>query len=1463
MAPGRKRGANKAKAKSQLKLGDLVLAKVKGFPAWPAKVSSPEDWEKAPDPKKYFVQFFGTEEIAFVAPVDIQVFTSELMKKLSARCEGKTKRFARAVEEISTAFQELHKNKSSGANGCEAPSVDGIDEDEIEVEVNDDAGPEGPKGKTCDEEGNLSSKLKHCSHKKSQVDYEDIKATLSSDANNDNTSPAMSADKKIKISSVEHPVVSSTTCLADSYVKDEISGGVAEDINCRNNLGNSEKALINGQRSKTVTTEVRRKPEGSGGYFLSKNCKTLKDEGKNASGGNATDSGFRIGKQAKDTVEAKKGLRSPGNLQEDVSDHAVEIFDKKKRDQSLVTITETSHPAKKLKHVGIGGDASEDSPSSKIIDDKAFKQSTSHGKREILLALEAQTGKEKSDGSAQLEKRKFNLPSPTRKRNSDVSTQIGKAKPGDFTPVMKVKSDASVQTNKVNFDASVEVGISKSDVTAQSGRLKSNVSSDEAVLPVSKRRRRALEAMSDSATLNTDDKTDKGSVQLKNDSAPNNTKVAMNQLPKRRRAVCLYDDDDEDEEPKTPVHGRSTKPVMASATASNISESHTLSSVNEHRRSSIDINPSIEKSTRFEHISLKDSSSQFNDTSPSRLKIDKKPENLSSIKSLKSEAEQLPSKDAKSTLTSPKSSPHSFPVTKLSAEQHKGAKNLVKASIGSSQKRAQLSSSKVSSLGFDNADATQNSVASQRNRPGISGERIKTTSKVRMNDPAVLAEALTELEVGAEERGSLLGESKTPDSVMSMKHLIAAAQAKRREAHTQPFSFGNLSSFLSITDPQRTSLSPESVQPFLSGTSSMSHGDLQGFHHSTNLVSPSAQCRQLGSQVDAEEIEERRVSSGHMAAGGSLSGGTEAAVARDAFEGMIETLSRTKESIGRATRLAIDCAKYGIASEVVELLIRKLESEPSFHRKVDLFFLVDSITQCSHNQKGIAGASYVPTVQAALPRLLGAAAPPGSGARENRRQCLKVLRLWLERKILPEPVLKRYMDDIGVPNEDSSAGFSLRRPSRAERAVDDPIREMEGMLVDEYGSNATFQLPGFIYSNVFQDEDEEDDLPFSSLKEDADVSSPAEPICLLGESERSSITANDRRHCILEDVDGELEMEDVSGHQKDERHLVTVCSFEVDGQQNSSDRVKEPVVTDSVELPPLPEGSPPLPPDSPPPPPPLPPSPPPPLPTSPSLPPPPPPLPSQPPPPSHVPPSGPQQSLIPQVPLPNQPSLVTQQIIPSASSVQSSSHVAYRPTVPNEYCSAPSGNQLAQISVVTREPSGYNPPRPLEYGHNDLYLKHQASQQNPHFQPAIAPYAQRPAHSSLPQTVPGHFSFPNPQIQQHPQHSYPRPYSLPSHPDGRRRFIGDEQYMMPASEFNPDNQHGTWMNGRPPSHSGPAFSQEGYFRPPFERPPANNIGFQLSNSNNLPALAPIPGHGVSHVLPCRPDMSAVNCWRPV
>jgi len=47
-----------------------------------------------------------------------------------------------------------------------------------------------------------------------------------------------------------------------------------------------------------------------------------------------------------------------------------------------------------------------------------------------------------------------------------------------------------------------------------------------------------------------------------------------------------------------------------------------------------------------------------------------------------------------------------------------------------------------------------------------------------------------------------------------------------------------------------------------------------------------------------------------------LTAPVEANVARRSFEALLCTLSRTKDSIGRATRMAIDCAKYGIAGEV-------------------------------------------------------------------------------------------------------------------------------------------------------------------------------------------------------------------------------------------------------------------------------------------------------------------------------------------------------------------------------------------------------------------------------------------------------------------------------------------------------------------------------------------------------------------
>ncbi|XP_028766971.1 ENHANCER OF AG-4 protein 2 [Neltuma alba] len=1410
MAPPRRRGANKAKANGHLSLGDLVLAKVKGFPAWPAKISRPEDWEKIPDPKKYFVQFFGTKEIAFVAPADIQAFTTEAKNKLSARCQGKAKYFAQAVKEICVAFDELQKQKASSLRddtddslvGSEVPSVDGITGDLKDGTDNVVSNEE--KANDC--VGNASSKLERCTQRCGEGSGQDEKP-----------------------SSAELKKDASTSSLNDLS---SMKGGTSDskDMSKVNDLkqdDNGQKALTNGNKSKKLVAVTKRSDGADGGNKYgssdavtplkaekSEGCASLSMSGESSRGGNKGKSTFGVKSNSPDAPKSGSDINGG------------------KKDKNLQKV-KTSLKMKNEFQEMVDSDEADGGISNKPKKTQLVRAKHNVGTNETLhTTKKSPLEKPKSASPTVVEEKEF--------KKSDLR-----------------RSTSRLKTEK-NFSSSVQAGVFGSD------------DFNHEVQPRAKHRSQVRRVKSDSSSPASDGKMDRSSVRLESDG--NN--VTEKAVKRKRRAVCLYDDDDE--EPKTPVHGGTAKtiksPLFLRESKGN----------NAHSGNSDVAQLPNRSSSGLEDSRLKESSSQVENDSLSRqVKKERTEEGIPAqiVRSPEhSDLKQHPTKVAKKvSSSSPMKSPHLIPSSKSNAERNKSCKS-VKVSSNDTQKKADL----VSSKGLNSTKSSQNHLTTHKKKPLSSMEASKTTPTLRAEVPAATENSkehdgfhVDRLEVGMDEKNSLYTGSRTAEAAKTMKHLIAAAQAKRRQSHSQLIPLG-------IHNVQEETPSPSAVQPFLTVSSNFPHADVLGVYEHSTLASPSAHHSASLNQHEAEEAEERIVGSAQRGPGGSLSGGTEAAVARDAFEGMIETLSRTKESIGRATRLAIDCAKYGIANEVVELLIRKLESETSFHRKVDLFFLVDSITQCSHNQKGIAGSSYIPTVQAALPRLLGAAAPPGASARENRRQCLKVLRLWLERKIFPESVLRRYMDDIGVSNDDMVVSFSFRRPSRAERAVDDPIREMEGMLVDEYGSNATFQLPGLLSSHAFEEE-EEDDLPNGLFKDLHDVS-PADPTPTIGESETSTITPSDKRHCVLEEVDGELEMEDVSGHPKDERPVILNNSSEMDFQLEGSDRKLDSASNVSAEIP-ASDGSPPLPLDSPPPLPPLPSSPPPPPPpSSPSPPPPPPPPPVMQPAPPPLPPAGPPPSLVPQSSGPCWPSMLAQPIMPPQPSLQSSPPRGFQQSVSHDYNSgsATSGNQIVQMTgnsfpgglnnaVVkgemfpppaptagcsSQEPTGF---RQLEYGQNDMYLSGQGPQLNQQFQQGNPAFAQRHMHSAPPQNPSNQFSYPKPTVQQLP-HSFHPPYSMPSLPDSRRQFASDEQWRMPSSDFKAANQLGAWR-GRNPPCPGPPFGQEGYFRPPIERPP-NNMGFQCSNPGNLSAAPPISGHSVPQMLPCRPDMPTLSCWRP-
>ena len=68
--------------------------------------------------------------------------------------------------------------------------------------------------------------------------------------------------------------------------------------------------------------------------------------------------------------------------------------------------------------------------------------------------------------------------------------------------------------------------------------------------------------------------------------------------------------------------------------------------------------------------------------------------------------------------------------------------------------------------------------------------------------------------------------------------------------------------------------------------------------------------------MDQESSEEGKISSERKLVGGTLSGDTKATIATDTFEGILERLSRTEESIGRASHDAIYSIKYSLSSEV-------------------------------------------------------------------------------------------------------------------------------------------------------------------------------------------------------------------------------------------------------------------------------------------------------------------------------------------------------------------------------------------------------------------------------------------------------------------------------------------------------------------------------------------------------------------
>lgn len=135
--------------------GDLIWAKMRGYPHWPARIDLPAPDEKIP-PKKFAIFFFGTHETAVMQPKDL--FPYEKNKEKFLKNANRSRRgFKEALVEI----VENPKVKW-GMRGQEVDEDDDDEEEDEEEEENDSAKEEkkSEEEKSEDEEEIKESKSK-------------------------------------------------------------------------------------------------------------------------------------------------------------------------------------------------------------------------------------------------------------------------------------------------------------------------------------------------------------------------------------------------------------------------------------------------------------------------------------------------------------------------------------------------------------------------------------------------------------------------------------------------------------------------------------------------------------------------------------------------------------------------------------------------------------------------------------------------------------------------------------------------------------------------------------------------------------------------------------------------------------------------------------------------------------------------------------------------------------------------------------------------------------------------------------------------------------------------------------------------------------------------------------------------------------------------------------------------------
>ncbi|CAN1352769.1 Protein HUA2-LIKE 3 [Linum perenne] len=1161
MAPSRKRGATRAAAaaaRRQWKVGDLVLAKLKGFPAWPATVSEPEKWGYNPDWKKVLVYFFGTQQIAFCNPADIEPFTEEKKQSLSTKRHGKSADFVRALEEIIDSFDKAKKKEH----------------------VND---------------SNSGEALENCENSVAPNKVIDGASPSAGTCRNDPTGPNHDvADVALSDSFNEKE------CLLDRSVNNEEKPVIATYTSRKRSGGSRSRKCVAPKKGGSPETPLGLHKVASGRLQSS----ALFSQNSKESVGDLLSNLTRDGSR-----RTKRIRKSPDVVENEDADSSVFVSNGSIEDNVSEIVTADSDSLS-LNDVGTVDSSysveHRDAATERIGEDVQLTEALDFQIKAVIIR----------------KKRK-----PSRKRASNAMSD----------PTAGVDA-------RVNMDVGVNnTGLNLQPMQQNEKKACSKEDGDEH-LPLVKR---ARVRMSELPSLSKECTTHQSDGQMMSDDpvsqGPQNSLCQTEERTPEEMAGNVMDQATSSANDDRPT----SRDLVVDQTLDNMSPSENssqrlagkvlLSSLKDNQsfchlpdeESALPPSKRLHRALEAMSANVAEEVSVMNacvgDNAPKdngSIHIEKCPDSvddrvpvlcMSSNEALEEAAISAPKGDSSITKAellicseSPKNNLQENVDHSNLEDFDRLALQPSTVDMVSGEGETVVNSMHDAEKQFDAIRSNQTPLKQQLPLLDKDGEPENHQSDIMSVESPVkymgasekdserTAETTLQIVEGSQGNGrevlqvtmdvSKSENVQSQSSKIDENHQLDGGHKVEDQIPREASSTVILDNHCSdkdtlVVQPVTVSADEESPARMTPSTVSMCHVSTSESVNNQNSGGSSPNTNSNQRKYGIILADEEKVVPERPKSIGKSGINLEQESALSSFEGLLGLLTRTKECIARATRMAMDCAKLGASMKVMEILTRNLECESSLHKRVDLFFLVDSIAQCSRGSKGDVGAACLSAIQVMLPRLLSSAVPSGSSVQENRRQCLKVLKLWLERKILPEPIIRRHIRDLESFGPSTSAAY-CRRSARTDRALDDPIRDMEGMHVDEYGSNSSFQLPGFCMPRMLKDEDEGSDSDggsFEAVTPEHHFDAPEEP---------KPAPAIDKHTRILEDVDGELEMEDEMemGLTSDARGVEFTQSSQSQFGQHFSSQYAPPLPREvPPSSPPLPSSPPPPPPPPPPP----------------------------------------------------------------------------------------------------------------------------------------------------------------------------------------------------------------------------------------------------------------------------------------